>query len=33
MDPDDYFADVVGASPLRNMDEELEHCLRLVSFG
>jgi hypothetical protein len=33
MDPDDYFADVARASPLRNADEGLERCLRCLSFG
>jgi hypothetical protein len=32
-DPNDYFADVAGALPLRNEDEELECCMRRVSFG
>jgi hypothetical protein len=33
MDPDDYFVDAARASPLENLDEELERCLQHVSFG
>jgi hypothetical protein len=30
---DDYFADAIRLSPLEGLDEELERCLRHISFA